>query len=38
LIGMKERAEQMRATLKISSKPGAGTKIVAVSPYHHPFG
>jgi PAS domain S-box-containing protein len=33
LIGMKERANQIGATLTVSSKPGAGTKIVAVSPY-----
>jgi PAS domain S-box-containing protein len=33
LIGMKERAEQIGATLSVSSEPGAGTRIVAVSPY-----
>jgi PAS domain S-box-containing protein len=33
LIGMKERAEQIGATVNVSSKPGAGTSIVAVSPY-----
>ena len=33
LIGMKERAEQIGATVEVSSKPGAGTSIVAVSPY-----
>jgi len=33
LIGMKERAEQIGATVDVSSKPGAGTSIVAVSPY-----
>jgi signal transduction histidine kinase len=33
LIGMKERADQIGATLRISSEPGAGTRIVAVSPY-----
>jgi PAS domain S-box-containing protein len=33
LIGMKERADQIGASLSISSKPGAGTRIVAVSPY-----
>jgi signal transduction histidine kinase len=33
LIGMKERAEQIGATLTILSEPGAGTEIVAVSPY-----
>jgi signal transduction histidine kinase len=32
LIGMKERAEQIGATLTVSSEPGAGTNIVAVSP------
>jgi signal transduction histidine kinase len=33
LIGMKERADQIGATLKISSEPGAGTRILTVSPY-----
>ena len=33
LIGMKERAEQIGATVDVSSKPGSGTSIVAVSPY-----
>ena len=33
LIGMKERAEQIGATVDVTSKPGAGTSIVAVSPY-----
>jgi signal transduction histidine kinase len=33
LIGMSERAEQIGATLAVTSKPGTGTKIVAVSPY-----
>jgi signal transduction histidine kinase len=33
LIGMKERAEQIGATLSILSEPGAGTEIVAASPY-----
>jgi PAS domain S-box-containing protein len=33
LIGMKERADQIGATLSISSEPGEGTRIVAVSPY-----
>ena len=33
LIGMKERAEQIGATLTILSETGAGTEIVAVSPY-----
>ncbi len=35
LIGMKERADQIGATLDILSKPGEGTKIVAVSPYQN---
>ena len=38
LIGMKERAEQIGARLKILSEPGAGTEIVAVSPYHQALG
>jgi signal transduction histidine kinase len=33
LIGMKERADQIGAIVEISSEPGAGTRIVAVSPY-----
>jgi len=33
LIGMKERADQIGAALTISSEPGRGTRIVAVSPY-----
>ena len=33
LVGMKERAEQIGATVEVSTKPGAGTRIVAVSPY-----
>jgi PAS domain S-box-containing protein len=33
LIGMKERAEQIGATLEVSSEPGGGTRITAVSPY-----
>lgn len=33
LIGMKERADQIGATLKVTSEPGKGTKITAVSPY-----
>jgi PAS domain S-box-containing protein len=33
LIGMKERAEHIGATLILSSEPGVGTSIVAVSPY-----
>jgi PAS domain S-box-containing protein len=32
LIGMKERAEQIGATLAITSEPGAGTTIIAVLP------
>ena len=32
LIGMKERAEQIGATLAITSEPGAETTIIAVSP------
>jgi PAS domain S-box-containing protein len=32
LIGMKERAQQIGATLEITSEPGAGTTIIAVSP------
>ena len=31
LIGMRERAEQIGATLAVTSKPGKGTKILAVS-------
>src|SRR5262249_22417615 len=33
LIGMKERAEQIGATVKVISQPGKGTTITAVSPY-----
>jgi PAS domain S-box-containing protein len=33
LIGMRERAEQIGATLGVISKPGRGTKIIAVSAY-----
>ena len=33
LIGMKERADQIGATIKVTSEPGKGTKITAVSPY-----
>jgi PAS domain S-box-containing protein len=33
LIGMKERADQIGATVKVISEPGKGTKITAVSPY-----
>jgi PAS domain S-box-containing protein len=36
LIGMRERAEQIGATLAVTSKPGKGTKIIAVSPYQQP--
>jgi PAS domain S-box-containing protein len=36
LIGMRERAEQIGATLAVISKPGRGTKIIAVSPYQQP--
>jgi signal transduction histidine kinase len=32
LIGMKERAEQIGATLAVTSEPGAGTTIIAVLP------
>jgi signal transduction histidine kinase len=35
LIGMKERAQLIGAKLMILSEPGAGTNIVAVSPYQH---
>ena len=35
LIGMKERAEQIGATLIFSSEPGVGTSIVAVSRYQN---
>ena len=33
LIGMRERAQQIGATLAVTSKPGKGTTIVAVSAY-----
>src|SRR5215475_7989660 len=33
LIGMKERADHIGATLKVISEPGKGTKITAVSSY-----
>jgi PAS domain S-box-containing protein len=33
LIGMKERADQIGAIVEILSEPGAGTRIIAVSPY-----
>ena len=36
LIGMKERAEQIGATLAVTSEPHAGTTITAVSPYQEP--
>jgi two-component system NarL family sensor kinase len=35
LIGMKERAQQIGATLVVLSEPGAGTNIVAMCPYRH---
>ena len=35
LIGMKERADQIGATLDVTSEPGKGTKITAVSPYQN---
>jgi signal transduction histidine kinase len=35
LIGMKERADQIGATVKVVSEPGKGTKIIAVSPYQN---
>jgi len=38
LIGMKERADQIGATLEVKSEPGAGTRIVAVSRYQHSLG
>ena len=34
LIGMRERADQIGATVKIVSQQGKGTKITALSPYH----
>jgi signal transduction histidine kinase len=33
LIGMSERADQIGARFAVTSKPGRGTKILAVSPY-----
>ena len=36
LIGMRERAEQIGATLAVTSKPGRGTKILAVSAHQQP--
>lgn len=38
LIGMRERAEQIGATVEVSTKRGAGTRIVAVSPYQQTSG
>jgi signal transduction histidine kinase len=38
LLGMKERAEQIGATLTVASEPGVGTKIIAVSPYQRASG
>jgi signal transduction histidine kinase len=38
LLGMKERADQIGATLELASEPGKGTKITAVSPYYNPLG
>ena len=35
LIGMKERAEHIGATFSILTKPGEGTKIIAVAPYQN---
>src|SRR5262245_26610005 len=37
LIGMKERTDQIGATLELTSEPGKGTKIIAVSPYTQPL-
>ena len=36
LLGMRERAEQIGATLAVTSKPGKGTKILAVSTDQQP--
>jgi signal transduction histidine kinase len=36
LIGMRERAQQIGATLAVTSKPGRGTKVIAVSSYQQP--
>jgi PAS domain S-box-containing protein len=36
LIGMRERADQIGAALAVTSKPGRGTKIIALSPYRRP--
>jgi signal transduction histidine kinase len=38
LLGMRERAEQIGATLTVASEPGVGTKIIAVSPYQQASG
>lgn len=35
LLGMKERAEQIGGSLSVTSRPGTGTKIVAISPYQN---
>ena len=35
LAGMRERAEQMRGTLKVASARGKGTTIVVTVPYNH---
>ena len=37
LIGMRERAEQIGATLAVTSKTGKGTKVIAVSAYQQPL-
>jgi signal transduction histidine kinase/FixJ family two-component response regulator len=37
LIGMRERAEQIGSTLAVTSKPGKGTKVIAVSAYQQPL-
>ncbi len=34
LLGMKERAEQIGGTLTVTSRPGAGTRIVALASYN----
>jgi signal transduction histidine kinase/FixJ family two-component response regulator len=36
LLGMRERAQQIGATLAVTSKPGRGTKVIAVSSYQQP--
>jgi two-component system sensor histidine kinase DegS len=38
LLGMKERAEQIGATLTVASELGVGTRIIAVSPYQQASG